>query len=586
MNKTVNINLAGTSFHIDEDAFGKLSRYLDAIRKSLKSADGSDEIMQDIEARIGELFAEKIEVPSQVVTLKMLDEVIAVMGQPEDYEVDDEIFEDVPPSYKSQSKSRTSGTHKQLFRDIDDKYISGVSSGIGHYLGIDAIWIRLLWILLVVAGMGSPIVVYILLWILVPPAITTSEKLKMTGEPVNISNIERKFKEGFDNVADRVKNVDYDKYGNRVKSSATTFFDSLGNVIMALFKIFVKFIGVLIIIVALSTIIGLVIGFFTFGSLDFWGNSEMTEYIALVDTTNVPLWLIALLMLFAIGIPFFVLFILGLKLLISNLKSMGSTVKILLIVVWALSIIGLAVLGIKQATEQAYDGNFIEERALAINTGDTLRIAMRADKQFSYEVNRESGLEIKYTEDDKRVIYSNDILVTVKPSKDSVGKVIIEKSAEGNNHLDAKKRAEAIEYTFSHENNTLLLDGFFITDTKNKYRDQQVEITVLLPVGTVVYSEENTASFYSFNSDFAELSNWDYREHYFRILKNGAECLDCYEKEQQIRENDSIQIISEEPRDTLNRTKNSNWENDVKNGFRRNNDATNNSSETITITID
>ena len=68
MNKTVNINLAGTSFHIDEDAFGKLSRYLDAIRKSLKGADGSEEIMQDIEARIGELFSEKIESPSQVVT--------------------------------------------------------------------------------------------------------------------------------------------------------------------------------------------------------------------------------------------------------------------------------------------------------------------------------------------------------------------------------------------------------------------------------------------------------------------------------------------------------------------------------------
>src|SRR5690606_25565418 len=270
---------------------------------------------------------------------------------------------------------------------------------------------RLLWILLIVAGFGSPVVVYILLWILVPPALTTSEKLRMTGEPVNISNIERKFKEGFDNVADRVKNVDYDKYGNKVKSGASSFADGLGNVIMTLFKVFVKFIGVLIIIVALSTIIGLVVGFFTFGSIDFWGNSEITEYIALVDTTNVPIWLLALLSLFAIGIPFFVLFVLGLKLLISNLKSMSSTVKILLIVVWALSVIGLAILGIKQATEQAYDGNYIEEQAIAINTGDTLRIAMRADKQFSYEVRRKNGLELKYTEDDKRIIYSNDIIV-------------------------------------------------------------------------------------------------------------------------------------------------------------------------------
>lgn len=585
MNKTVNINLAGTSFHIDEDAFGKLSRYLDAIRKSLKGADGSEEIMQDIEARIGELFSEKIESPSQVITLKILDEVILVMGQPEDYEVDDEIFEDVPPSSKTYTKSRATASHKQLFRDVDNKYISGVSSGIGHYIGIDAIWIRLLWVLLVVAGMGSPIVVYILLWILVPPALTTSEKLKMTGEPVNISNIERKFKEGFDNVTDRVKNVDYDKYGNKVKSGASSFFDSLGVLIMTLFRIFVKFIGVLIIIVSLSTLIGLVVGFFTFGSLDFWGNSELTEYIALVDTTNVPLWLIALLSLFAIGIPFFVLFILGLKLLISNLKSMSSTVKILLIVVWALSVIGLAILGIKQATEQAYDGNYIEEQTLAVRTGDTLRITMRADKQFSYEVNRESGLELKYTDDDKRVIYSNDIIVNIKPSKDSIGKIVLEKSAEGNNHLDAKKRAEAIEYNFSLENNTLMLDGFFITDTKNKYRNQQIEITVYLPEGTVVYSEENAASYYSFNSDFAELSNWDYEPHYFRILKDEAECLDCKEKEEAMEENDSLENInSEEATDSV-KTINNDWEENVKDGFNKKS-ASKNTSETITITFD
>src|SRR5690554_1293539 len=126
MNKTVNINLAGISFHIDENAFDKLSRYLDAIRKSLKGADGSEEIMQDIEARIAELFSEKLHFQSQVISLKDLDEVIAVMGQPEDYEVDDEIFEDVPPRSGTRAKSRGRASHKQLFRDVDNKYIGGV----------------------------------------------------------------------------------------------------------------------------------------------------------------------------------------------------------------------------------------------------------------------------------------------------------------------------------------------------------------------------------------------------------------------------------------------------------------------------
>lgn len=568
MNKTVNINLAGTSFHIDEDAFGKLSRYLEAIRKSLKGTDGSQEIIQDIEARIGELFSEKIEGATQVVTLKMLDEVIAVMGQPEDYEVDDEIFEDTPPSSKTYTKSRGNASHKQLFRDIDNKYISGVSSGLGHYIGIDAIWIRLLWVLLVVAGLGSPIVIYILLWILVPSAISTSDKLRMTGEPINISNIERKFKEGFDSVADHVKNVDYDKYGNKIKNGSASFFDAVGNVIVTLFKIFVKFIGVVILMVSLVTIIGLVVAFFTFGSIDFWGNNEIVENFAMMDTTNIPMWLLALLGLFAIGIPFFALFVLGLKLLISNLKPMSSTVKILLIVVWALSIIALTLLGIKQATEQAYDGNFIDEKSLPIQTSDTLYISMRADKQFSYEVNRENGLELKYDSNDKKVIYSSDIWLNIKSSKDSIGKIVVEKTAQGNDHLDAKKRAEAIVYNFTFENNTLLLDGFFITDTKNKYRDQQIEITVYLPLGTVVKSEENVTSFYGFNSNVSQMTEWDNESHYFRILKNTLECIDCTEKTETIEANDSTETIhSEKILDTVQTIETKNWEDEVNNDY-------------------
>lgn len=586
MNKTVNINLAGTSFHIDEDAFGKLSRYLEAIRKSLKGAEGSEEIMQDIEARIAELFSEKTETPAQVVTLKMLDEVIAVMGQPEDYEVDDEIFEDVPPSYQTSGGSRANAAHKQLFRDVDNKYIAGVSSGIGHYIGVDAIWIRLLWILLVVAGMGSPIVVYILLWILVPAAVTTSEKLKMTGQPINISNIERKFKEGFGNVADRVKNVNYDKYGNKIKSGASGFFDSLGSLFVGLFKIFSKFIGALILVVSLSVIIGLVVGFFTLGSMDLWAGNEIADKFAMVDVTNMPLWLLALLGLLAIGIPFFALFVLGLKLLISNLKSMSPTLKISLIVVWALSVIGLAVLGIKQATEQAYEGSQIEERALEIRSADTLKISMRADKQYSYEVSREQGLELKYTEDEKRIIYSSDILINIETTKDSIGKIVIEKTAEGNNLLDAKKRAQAIDYNFNFNNSKLLLDGFFTTSPQNKYRDQQIEITVYVPEGTVVFMEENTTSYYGYNSEFDALSNYDNQAHHFRITKNKTLCLDCEAQREITPKTDSTEIINfEKTADSVPPSEGQNWEEKVKDGLKNYKSAATHGKETLTITL-
>src|SRR5690554_3913947 len=185
MNKTVSINLAGTFFHIDENAFEVLSRYLDSIRKSLQNDAGTDEIMKDIEARIAELFTEKIHNTKQVVTLKEVEEVIEVMGQPEDYSVDEEIFEDQPKQEKSK-KSR-----KQLFRDPDDKYIGGVASGLGHYIGIDPVWLRLLWVILAIFSSGTFILIYIIFWIVVPDAVTAADKLKMKGEAITISNIEK-----------------------------------------------------------------------------------------------------------------------------------------------------------------------------------------------------------------------------------------------------------------------------------------------------------------------------------------------------------------------------------------------------------
>ena len=537
MKKTVNVNLAGTFFHIDEDAFGKLTRYLDAIKKSMSDPQGSDEIIRDIEARIAELFSEKIESSTQVISTKELDEVISVMGQPEDYMVDEEIFEDGGFEPKRKTRSRSSSS-KKLFRDIDDKFISGVSSGLGHYLGIDIIWIRLLWVFLVLIGFGSPILIYILLWIIVPAAESTSDKLKMTGEPVNISNIEKKLKEQFENATDKVKNADYDKYGKKIKSGASGFFDSLGSLILGIFKIFGKFFGVLLIITALSTLIGLVVGLFTFGSIDFWGHGEMMDYIALVDTTNSPIWLVSLLVLFAVGIPFFVLFIIGLKLLIDNLKSIGSKAKIILAILWILSIIGLGILGIRQATEQAYDGDTITEEVIPVRTGDTLRVAMRADKQYSYNVNRQGGLKIEYNENDEKIIYSNDIRLIVRHTRDSVGSLLIEKSAQGGSFLGAKKRAEAIDYNYSFNDGKLLLDGFFITDMEQKYRDQEVEVILYLPIGSILYAEDNTYSFHRNNSRYNDILDNGDEEQYLRILEDETECLDCPTRERENWKND------------------------------------------------
>ena len=536
MNKTVNINLAGIFFHIDEDAYLKLQRYLEAIKRSFTDSQGRSEIISDIEARIAELFSDRVQNEKQVIRLKEVDEVIAIMGQPEDYLVDDEIFEDEPKD----SYSRQYAPSKKLFRDTDNSYIGGVSSGLGHYFGIDAIWIRLAWIILFSAA-GTGILLYILLWILVPEAKTTAEKLMMTGEPVNISNIEKKIKDGFDtvtesvgnaakNVSDSVsnaaKNVDVKKGANSIKSSSKTFFDTLGDIIMFFLKIFAKFIGVILIIIGASTLIALFISLFSIGTSSFF-NPWWMDYAHVANTTGTPVWIIFLLVFFLVGIPFFFVFLLGLKILINNLKSIGRVAKFTLLGLWLVSFLTLAVLGIKEATEHSIDEMVVEKNELNIKSGDTLKIAMVDHELYSKKSNHRNGFKIIHDEKDNKKIYSSDLRFIVRSTKDSIATISINKSAAGSDFKDARYRANEIDYSYSFESNTLLLNSYFLTDFKSKYRDQDVEIIIHLPEGSVLFADDNTYYYHRNWTRTNDILDNGMEEHYLTIIEDDVECNTC-----------------------------------------------------------
>ena len=188
MKKTVTINISGIIFHIDEDAFDRLSIYLGTIKSYFTNSEGRDEIIADIEARIAEMLQAKISESKQVITIQDIDEVISIMGEPEQIGADNGAE---PKQAKIHSETKT---HKRLFRDPDNKVLGGVCGGIGAYFNIDPIWIRVAFIAaLFIFGSGP--LLYIILWIIIPQATTSTERLEMRGEPINISNIEKSIHE-------------------------------------------------------------------------------------------------------------------------------------------------------------------------------------------------------------------------------------------------------------------------------------------------------------------------------------------------------------------------------------------------------
>ncbi|MCY2688700.1 PspC domain-containing protein [Salinimicrobium sp. TH3] len=523
MNKTVNINLAGIFFHIDEDAYARLQHYLEAIRRSLTNTSGQEEIIHDIEARIAELFAEKIQNERQVIGIREVDEVISVMGQPEDYVLDDEIFEDEPVYRKTRGK--------KLFRDTDNSYIGGVSSGLAHYTGIDALWLRILWILLTIFSTGAFILIYIALWIFVPEAKTTADKLAMRGEPVTISNIERKIREGFDEVSGKMKDINYEKYGYKARSGANSAATAVGDVVKFILNLFVKLIGIFLILIAGATLIGLFIGLFSIGTFGII-EAPWTDFVEIAGPGAESIWIISLLAFFAVGIPFFFLFILGLKILVKNLRSIGRTAKLVLLGLWIISVLGLIFFGIQQATERAFDGEVRITENLPVTANDTLYVNMVGDPQFNSTPYQSEDFNISYDDSNRKVIWSQNVQLIVKSTLDSLARLEVIKEAEGKSYEEARQRAEEISYNTSYSNGRLDLSGILTTDPSNKYREQKVQVTLFLPVGTVLYAADNTYSFHRNTDYYGDILHNGYEERHLKITREGTECLDCPAEEE------------------------------------------------------
>ncbi len=545
MNKTININLGGVFFHIDENAYAKLKRYLDAIRKSLSDdPKGRDEIIRDIELRISELLDERIKDSRQVVSELDIDEIIAIMGRPEDFMVDEELFSDTNNTYSKSTKT------KKLFRDPDDKFLGGVSSGLGHYFNVEPIWIRIGW-LIAVFGLGFGFLAYIILWILLPEAKTTAEKLQMEGEPVTISNIENKIrkefedvservkdaagevsdavKKGYDNVSNAVKKKDLSSIQTKTKSGLQDFVEIIGKIIVVLFKVIGKFIGVLLLFFSAVGIFALLISLFTAGTVDFMGlDNFYSDGFSIVNITEVPIWLISLTVFVLIGVPLFIIFVLGLFILSTRGKILSKTTLFVLLGLWLIALMSAVYIGVKQGSEFIHEGTNIETVKLHSQPADTLRIKMRDDETLSnYNyIRRRSEYKKVIDADGEDVFYANDINIRIYHTDSAFAYLKIRKEAHSSSIRNAKDKAENIRYSYNAVTDNLTLNAFFLT--KDAYRMQEVTATLYLPENQCVYLDENMRTFLNnYIQNTNNLYKRDLAGHYFKMTKNGLQCLSC-----------------------------------------------------------
>lgn len=196
MKTTVNISLRGYIFHLEEDAYERIKHYLDDLKSALSNEENFKEIIDNIEERIAELFRRRLSQHKQVVNLRDVEEIIAILGTPE------KISGEEKEKDKNKTNASTAGTRK-LYRDPVARVLGGVCSGLSIYTDVPLWLMRAIFVVFAFFG-GFSVLVYIILWIVVPEARTASQKIEMEGRPVNIENIKDFVKQEFETVKKRM----------------------------------------------------------------------------------------------------------------------------------------------------------------------------------------------------------------------------------------------------------------------------------------------------------------------------------------------------------------------------------------------
>jgi phage shock protein PspC (stress-responsive transcriptional regulator) len=514
MNTTITIHLAHTLFHIDSDAYDLLKNYLNKLEKSFKNTEGKQEILEDIEVRIAELFLQYAIRYGYVISVQNTTDVIKTLGSPEDISEDNN-SDDNPES----------DIQKKLYRDGEENILGGVASGLGYYFGIERIYVRLILLFLFLSSVGGVLFIYILLWALLPVAKTTSEKLRMRGKPVNISNIEDKIKEGLNDVTQKVKDVDYSKVGDDLKKNTKRFSEILESTLILLIKLARKIIGFFMIVVSSLTLLFLLFGVAILG---FISSIEIPhEILFLSMNTDIPAWSISIIVFFGIGIPNVFLFVLGLRLLTSKRKIMSNSTKYNLGVLWITTILLSSFIIAREFRTNLFTAKNNTEMPIDISKTDTLLIRMN-QLQYEDEILVFNDKRIIYSDEENLKLIHEDIRLNIVNGQNNISELKLEKRAKGVNQKNAHENANNIEYDYEYYNKSLLLDSNWISSIGQSRNDQEIRLTLSIPEGQYVLIGQDLSPI--LNRKIKNDKNYSRRKvagHLWKMENKILVCQDC-----------------------------------------------------------
>lgn len=340
MKKTLTVNLGGTVFHIDEDAYQLLDKYLSNLRIHFRKEEGSEEIMNDFEMRISELFNERTRLGYEVITIEHVENVIKRMGKPEEIFDHEEEDKEEPKTHTTFQENEGQTGKKRLMRDPDNRILGGVAGGIAAYMGWDVTAIRLAMILLLlipVAPVFPTVTIYVILWLVMPLARTAADKLIMRGKSVTLENIGKTVTDGFEKVSSKTNEFIHSE-------QPRSFLQKLADLFVMAIGFILKFLAILFAIILMPVLLLIVFVLVAIAFALLVGGTGVLYHLSPFGMnlySGAPVWLtimgcIGTILL--IGIPVFSLLYAVCGQLF-KLKSMPTSARWTLLVLWIISLI-------------------------------------------------------------------------------------------------------------------------------------------------------------------------------------------------------------------------------------------------------
>ena len=544
MNRTLTMNLNGIIFHIEEDAYEKLNKYLSTIKGYFKDSEGRDEIMSDIEARIAEMLSEKVSNTKQAVLLVDVESVIAVMGKPEDFADEAERKENSNSQNSSTEENRTSypySKRRRVFRDTDDKVLGGVCAGVGNYFDFDPLWLRAAFAISFFA-FGSGLLLYIILWIIIPAAKTTAEKLEMRGEKVDVNNIGKAVNEEFEDFKKRMKDfgneVNSKENKERIKTTAQKGAEFVGDVFHNMIHVFGKIVAFFLLFIGIALMVGLLATIFGSGTISVFNSStsnihfSLYEFCSAILPSDLPISLVVTGLMLFIGVPLIAMIYSGVKHLF-NIKQKNKIVKYVFNTFWMIGLGLVIYIGILIGSDFTEEATVKQKIDINQPKSEVLYLDLKplADDDLDFSFNHRHrnirfGDWVMLSRDENQFRLGYPSLNIIPCECDSFQLAVL-KNSNGLNKKEATYKAKSIEYNITQSDSTLVFNNYFDIKPNDKLRGQEVKLILKVPVGkTIFLSKRMEKIIFNIDNVNDALDN-DMVNRRWKMTKQGLECVDC-----------------------------------------------------------